>query len=97
MQSVADLVEEPQLARLASSDALDAGRRLADSGAVHVDQFGPLTVTATVEGAHDVELRSGSEGLEWSCTCPPRNSRGLCEHAVAVAVETSRRSPSPRD
>jgi uncharacterized Zn finger protein len=97
VQSVADLVEEAALRRLAPVRALERGRRAADAGAVELADFGPLVVRARVgEERHEVVLRSTEEGLRWSCTCPEGKAGGLCEHAAAAAIETWRRSPRRR-
>jgi len=96
--SVADLVEAERLRELAASDALDAGTKLAEEGAVGLDRFGPLDVAASVEeGAEacEVELLGGEEP-RWSCTCPEGQRGSFCRHCVAVARETWRRSPARR-
>lgn len=98
MPSVADLVEEPTLSNLASTQALGLGTELADTGKVRFGVFGPLHVTAVVdEDDEHVELRSAGGKLEWSCTCPDGRVGTFCRHAVAVAVETWRRAPARRD
>jgi uncharacterized Zn finger protein len=94
--SVADLVEESQLRRLAGPGTLAEGRELAKRGTVHIWDFSPLNVGATVQDQHNVELRADGERLTWSCSCPAGSSSDLCEHAVAVALETWRRSPPRR-
>ena len=96
MASVADLVDENELRRLAAPGTLAEGRDLAKRGTVHIWEFTPLNVGATVEDEHNVELRSTGEGLAWSCSCPAGSSSDFCEHAVAVAIETWRRSPPQR-
>jgi uncharacterized Zn finger protein len=96
MPSVADLVEEPELRRRSTPAAYEEGARLADTGAVIVETFGPLEVRAGVEG-RTVELRSADKGLDWSCTCHEGMGSTLCAHAVATAIETWRRSPARRD
>ena len=98
MASVADLVEERPLRELAANEVLDAGTRLADTGAVRLSEFGPLGVKASVEEdaeAYEVELRGG-ESLHWSCMCPEGQRGSFCKHCVAVARETWRRSPARR-
>jgi uncharacterized Zn finger protein len=97
--SVADLVEEPVLRRLASAEAFEAGHAAADAGRVTLGEFGPLRVSAVVQdenGRWDVQLRSGEEGLVWSCTCPDGRAYVFCRHCVAAAVETWRRAPKRR-
>jgi uncharacterized Zn finger protein len=94
--SVADLVEESELRRLAGPGTLAEGRELAARGMVHIWDFTPLNVGATVQDQHNVELRATDDRLTWSCSCPAGNSSDLCEHAVAVALETWRRSPPRR-
>jgi uncharacterized Zn finger protein len=96
MASVADLVEESELRRLAGPGTLAEGRELAKGGKVHIWDFTPLSVGATVQDEHNVELRSTNEGLTWSCSCDAGALSELCEHAVAVALETWRRAPPRR-
>jgi uncharacterized Zn finger protein len=95
MPSVADLVEEPALRRLTTSEAFREGMALADGGRVHLGIFGPLRVTAELDGGApcEVELRSAQAGLEWSCECDAGQVATLCSHAVATAIETWHRSP----
>ena len=94
MPSVADLVEGARLQRLAAPGTLAEGRQLVERGAVRITQFAPQEVVATVADGNTVELRADGEELTWSCTCPAGSSADLCEHAVAVALETWRRSPT---
>jgi len=99
MPSVADLVEEERLQRLADPDALERGTDLAAEDRVQLETFGPLGVTARVEdadGAHRVELRSTGDQLTWSCTCPDGQAGAFCRHAVAAARVTWQRAPRRR-
>jgi uncharacterized Zn finger protein len=99
MPSIADLVEEEPLKRLANPDALEQGTALAAQDHVHLEAFGPLQVTARVDdidGGHQVELRSTSDGLTWSCTCPDGQGGAFCKHAVAAARVTWQRAPKRR-
>ncbi len=100
MPSVADLVDEEALRRLAGGEEpLERARAAADAGRVELRDFGPLAVRASVEDAgevHEVALGSTADGLEWSCTCP-EGSRGIfCAHAAAAGIEAWRRSPPRR-
>jgi uncharacterized Zn finger protein len=96
MPSIADLVEEPTLRRLALPATITEGRHLAEQGLVKLDEFGPLSVSAMVGEAQSVVLRAEDGELRWSCTCPAGRSPELCEHAVAVAIETWQRAPAQR-
>jgi uncharacterized Zn finger protein len=99
MPSVADLVGEQRLERLADPEALRQGTALAAQDRVHLEAFGPLRVTARVDdgdGGHQVELRSSGDGLQWSCTCPDGQGGAFCRHAVAAARVTWRRAPRRR-
>ena len=96
MSSVADLVEEPALAELVAPEALEAGRELAGSGAVTLEEFGPVRVVAAVGDAgesHRVELIAQATGLGWSCDCPEGRTGLGCRHLAAAALETWRRAP----
>jgi hypothetical protein len=95
MPSVADLVESRLLRNLTAPDTYAAGVALADRGAVTFDEFGPLRVRARVDD-RDVfvaDLRAGLGRLAWSCSEPGGSRGALCQHCVAVAVETWRRAP----
>jgi uncharacterized Zn finger protein len=99
MASVADLVEDSALRHLASVQAYAEGQRDAEAGRVKLGAFGPLRVTADVtddEGVWQVVLRSGSEGLVWSCTCPDGRHYAFCRHCVAAAIVTWREAPAHR-
>ena len=99
MPSVADLVEEERLQRLADAGALRQGTDLAAEDRVRLEAFGPLQVTARVEdagGAHRVELRSTGDQLAWSCTCPDGQGGAFCRHAVAAARVAWQRAPKRR-
>jgi uncharacterized Zn finger protein len=99
MPSVADLVEEERLQRLADADALRQGADLAAEDRVQLEAFAPLQVTARVddaEGAYRVELRATGDELTWSCTCPDGQGGAFCRHAVAAARVTWQRAPRRR-
>jgi uncharacterized Zn finger protein len=98
MASVADLVELEALEQLAGPAALARGTVLADAGSVQLATFSPLRVTArvTAGATWEVELQSSHGRLLWSCNCGNADDDVLCEHAVAAAVETWRRSPRRR-
>ena len=96
MASVADLVEEPALRRLVTPDVYARGADCAARGCVILGAFGPLRVSARVAETHEVELRSTPDGLAWACTCGAGKRGSFCEHAVATALETWRRSPPRR-
>ena len=99
MASVADLVEEEALSRLADPSALEQGTALSAQNRVKLEAFGPLRVTARVEDTEDVqqvELGSTGDGLRWSCTCPDGRSGAFCRHAVATARATWQRAPKRR-
>jgi uncharacterized Zn finger protein len=98
MASVAELVGEGALRRLAGPIGYRQGVDLAVSGCVQLVSFGPVRVTARVEDLvfHHVELRSTGTGLSWSCTCRDGRSRAPCKHSVAVAVATRQRALSER-
>ena len=69
--SVADLIDDTLVRRLASPSDLRAGREIAATGGVDLVKRGPLRVIARVTGTrqtHTVELISTPSGLEWSCT-----------------------------
>jgi len=98
MASVAELVDEDSLRRLAGPIGYRQGVDLAVSGCVQLASLGPVRVTARVEDLvfQHVELRSTGTGLNWSCTCRDGESYAPCRHSVAVAVATRQRTSSQR-
>jgi uncharacterized Zn finger protein len=98
MASVAELVDENALRRLAGPIGYRQGVDLAVSGCVQLASVGPGRVTARVEDLlfQHVELRSTGRGLSWSCTCREGEAQALCKHGVAVALETWQRASSRR-
>ena len=97
MASVADLVE-PLVTGDAAPPALRrAAQRLAVDGAVRLDTFGPLRVTAAVEadqGICRVELESDAGRLRCRCACD--GDDGTCVHVLAAAIEAWHRAPKRR-
>jgi hypothetical protein len=96
MASVADLVE-PLIAGDALPPALvEQARDLYESGAVRLDAFGPLRVTAAVDdrGICRVELEAAEGHLRCSCACD--GDEGPCIHILATALETWHRAPKRR-
>jgi uncharacterized Zn finger protein len=98
MASVAELVHEDALRRLAGPIGYRQGVDLAVSGCVQLVSMGPARVTARVEDLvfQHVELRSTGHGLSWSCTCRDGGTQAPCKHSVAVAVAARQGSSSPR-
>jgi uncharacterized Zn finger protein len=96
--SVADLIDDTLVRRLASPSDLRGGREIAATGGVHLVKRDPLRVIARVTGArtHTVELISTPSGLEWTCTCGDTKERSFCRHCVAAALENRWRSPGRR-
>jgi uncharacterized Zn finger protein len=96
MPSVADLVEPGPLRERAGEYLARAGDVLRAHGRVHLAEFGPTRVAASVEddGARDVVLQAGDAGLLASCTCGAMTDDGLCPHIVATALETWDRAPN---
>ena len=97
MASVADLVDDAALRRLADAETLARGRELADR--VRMTAFGPLRVVGTVESGGEpatVELTEGPEGLAWTCSAGDASRALICAHVLAIAVETWRRAPKGR-
>jgi uncharacterized Zn finger protein len=97
--SVADFVEEPALAELVAPEPLEAGRALAEAGAVRLVEFGPVRVVAEVGDTDEtarVELIAQAVGLGWSCDCAEGRTGLACRHLAAAAIETWRRAPKRR-
>jgi uncharacterized Zn finger protein len=98
MASVADLVEPEELLVRAGEYLQRAGEVLREHGQVHIIEFGPLRVTASVDDIRSrfVILESTTTGLHASCDCDAPAASGLCPHVVAVAIETWQRAPHHR-
>jgi uncharacterized Zn finger protein len=97
VNSVADLVEPVRLQQLATPANYRMGQGIAASGAVELDEFGPLKVTARATSGtpRRIELTSTPEGLEFRCTCSAHIARP-CKHVVAVGLTTWEKAPKPR-
>ncbi len=99
MASVADLVEERAIRQLVGPEPYADGLALADSGAVRLVEFGPMTVVAEVaDGSPEprVELESLDGELAWRCECPEGVAGLGCRHLAATAIVTWRLSPARR-
>lgn len=98
MPSVADLVSLDRLEALATASNRELGRRIVTEGGVELLEFGPLAVRARVGGTpsagqrRTVELRSGPEGLTWSCTCTKGDL--FCKHCAAAALLVWEKAPA---
>ncbi len=98
MPSVADLVEDAELRRLADAETYTRGVELA--ARVRMSAFGPLRVAGTVEGGEApaaVELSVSDGILAWSCSDGDASPALICAHTIALAVEARRRAPNRRD
>jgi uncharacterized Zn finger protein len=95
MASIADLVEDPALRRLAQPNVYERGAELAGRDLVRLVDFGPLGVTAEVESEPParVELRTDGERLGWTCDCGGASAEPVCEHLVAAGIITWQRAP----
>ena len=98
MASIADLVEPLVMSEAAPPALLLAARRLREDGAVRLDAFGPLRVTAAVDdgGVCRVELASTAQGLRSNCACDGETGADPCVHVLAAAIETWHRAPRRR-
>lgn len=101
MPSVADLVA-PLVGRpdAVPVEVREAAARLHDAGAVTLDHFGPLAVTAKVaddDGPHAVALGSTAAGLASTCDCDLGSTGLLCSHSLATAIETWEQAPQRRE
>ena len=94
MPSVAELADIEVLRKLASPEAYEWGVEASDREAVRIEVLEAHRVTATVadDGSMEVELRIEDGTLQWSCTCGEAHP-SMCQHVVAIAVETWRRTP----
>ena len=91
MASVAELIHEDALRRLAGPIGYRQGVDLAASGCVQLVSLAPVRVTARVEDLvfQHVELRSTGRGLSWVLYLPPRGEPG------ALQAQRGRRRGDP--
>ena len=94
MTSVADLVESLVTGDAASPALRQAALRLAGDGAVRLDRFERLRVTAAVDdgGVCQVELAATRDGLHGHCECDGDADGHPCVHVLAAAFETWHRT-----
>lgn len=96
MHAVSDLVNDETIKDLASPADYQAGRQIADNDGVDFTEFTPLKVSAFVQPTSSLMrtaiLEASDEGLTWHCTCASHEAR-FCEHLVATALETAKKSP----
>ncbi len=89
MTPIDDYLTEKTLLDLAPPKAYIDGAAAAEHGSVRILEHDEEHLRAEVAGSpiQTSELRLGSGGLEWSCTCGEAASR-LCHHLVAIALAT---------
>src|SRR6516162_7645283 len=89
VRSVADLVSEAVVERLATLSNLRLGREIVAAGGVEFDICEPQRVRAKVTGGQrrTVELVSECGELRWSCSCSKKADL-FCKHCVAAALAT---------
>jgi hypothetical protein len=98
MASVADLVEPFVTGEGASAVVHARATELREAGAVRLDTFGPLRVTAAVDdgGVCRVELSSSAGSLQCRCACDGDSACDPCVHVLAAAMEMWHRSTRRR-
>ena len=97
METVTALVEPDRLKSLTSRHAMEGGLEIARTGVVRLTLVHPYEIAAQVSTGTAlmlVTLKSGLNGLSWSCTCWESLSQPTspCAHCVAVALATRERS-----
>lgn len=101
MSSLAQLLSEPNLRRLAGARSYERGVDCAAAGQVARLARGEEGVEASVQGTHRyrVELWVGDDGeLAGSCSCPMGAGGAFCKHCVATglaALEAGEDAPAP--
>lgn len=98
METVTSLVEPDRLKALASRQVMESGREIARSGVVRLTLVHPYEIAAQVSTGTAlmlVTLKSGLNGLSWSCTCWESLSQpsSPCAHCIAVALAAWGKSP----
>lgn len=95
MNSVAELVTDKAVKRLATPTDFEAGLEIADTNGVRFTEFDPLRIQAHVSGPStppcETLLEATPAGLRWQCTCSPHKAH-FCPHLVATAIETWRKT-----
>lgn len=100
MTSLATLLDEANLRRLAGDRSFDRGVHYAEAGAVARLTRDESSVAASVQGTHRyrVELSVEDGGLRGLCSCPMGAGGAFCKHCVATglaAVEAGEDAPTP--
>jgi uncharacterized Zn finger protein len=101
VSSIARLLSEPNLRRLAGPRSYERGLDYADAGRVARLARDEECVEASVQGTHRyrVKLWAGAEGeLVGSCDCPMGAGGAFCKHCVATglaALEVGEDAPTP--
>ncbi len=89
VDSLRDLINEPELAWLAGQESLLLGRKYFSEGRVSISQGGSVWVDATISNGQDFtfELAVLSDGdLQYSCNCDSGIKEIFCAHCVAAAL-----------
>ena len=89
MKRLIQLLEDTDLAGLASRSHLRLGKEMADAGAIEQVQSGPFIAQAVVAFRNaqnrTVRFDATPKGLRFKCSCSARKNN-FCSHLVAVAL-----------
>src|SRR6266702_4237485 len=97
--SLASVIDEPYLMRLAGERFFERGHKYFAEGAVVRLVFKDESISAKVRGTHDYRVKIWIEGkaLEFDCDCPVGMTGEFCKHCVAVCLSWLARSTSSDD
>ena len=86
--SLASLLTDSSLLRLAGDRSYARGRKYFADGAVVRLVCKGESISSTVQGSFDyrVKLRMKGDGLQFSCDCPVGMDEAFCKHCVATAL-----------
>jgi uncharacterized Zn finger protein len=99
MDSIADLVEESAMRKLATPSNFRLGKQIADANGVEFVEYEPLKVVAKVAMPgilkRTVTFTSTKEGLQYKCSCSNKPNH-FCKHCVATGLVIWEKAPKSK-
>lgn len=93
MHTIADLMEEGTIRKLATPSNFRLGKQIADANGVEFTEFSPMKIVAKVAMPgivkRTVTFTFGKDGLHYKCTCSNKPNH-FCKHCVATGLEAGK-------